>query len=101
VYETSSGLPNGSVRSGNWDLKPGHCVHPSTDGTIKAVSFSHVSPIDPETADKDLPVLVVAIRGSASAVDHMVNANYQPQDTGDFIVSLAQFTNERPCWSFC
>ncbi|KAB8265071.1 Alpha/Beta hydrolase protein [Aspergillus pseudonomiae] len=85
VYETSSGLPIGPVRNGEWKLEPGDCVVPSTDGTIKAVSFSRVSSVEKATDHKDLPVLVVAIRGSASAVDHMVNANYEPRNADDFI----------------
>ncbi|KAF7592076.1 hypothetical protein BBP40_000742 [Aspergillus hancockii] len=85
VYETSSCLPSTLDRSGNWKLTSGRCVLPSTDGTIKAISFSHASHIEPDTADKRMPLLVVAIRGSASAVDHMVNANYQPQDASNFI----------------
>ena len=33
-------------------------------------------------------VLVVAIRGSASKVDHMININNRPTDLGEFIVSI-------------
>lgn len=90
AYETSSGLPNNPARNEKWKLEPGDCIVPSTDGTIKAVSFSRVSSVEKGTDNKDLPVLVVAIRGSASAVDHMVNANYEPRNADNFIVSLAQ-----------
>ncbi|KAE8420155.1 hypothetical protein BDV36DRAFT_281717 [Aspergillus pseudocaelatus] len=85
VYETFSGLLNGPIRKGKWKLVPGDCIVPSTDGTVKAVSFNHVSTVEEGTENKDLPVLVVAIRGSASAVDHMVNANYEPRNADDFI----------------
>ena len=33
-------------------------------------------------------VLVVAIRGSASKVDHMININNRPIEAGEFIVSI-------------
>ncbi|KAE8384136.1 hypothetical protein BDV23DRAFT_177281 [Aspergillus alliaceus] len=86
VYESSSSLPpNNSVHCGNWNLEPRHCIVPSADGTIKAVSFSCVSATVPGTAENGLPVLIVAIRGSASAVDHMVNANHEPRNADNFI----------------
>ncbi|KAE8351979.1 alpha/beta-hydrolase [Aspergillus coremiiformis] len=91
VYETS--FPSGSVRIGSWMLESGDYTTPSTDGTRKAVSFSRASPVEQGTPDKDLPLLVIAIRGSASAVDHMVNANYEPQNADDFI-DLSRLTPE-------
>ncbi|PIG84970.1 hypothetical protein AARAC_010899 [Aspergillus arachidicola] len=93
AYETSSGLPNSPAQNEKWKLEPGDCIVPSTDGTIKAVSFSRVSLVDKGTENKDLPVLVVAIRGSASAVDHMVNANYEPRTANDFI-DISRLTPE-------
>ncbi|KAE8376789.1 hypothetical protein BDV26DRAFT_282394 [Aspergillus bertholletiae] len=85
VYETSSDLPNGPVCNRKWKLESGDCIAASADGTIKAVSFSSMTPVDKGAGSKDLPVLVIAIRGSASAVDHMVNANYEPRNADDFI----------------
>ncbi|KAL4784663.1 Alpha/Beta hydrolase protein [Aspergillus varians] len=61
--------PAGTVQS--------HTV-PSIGGTVKASTFTRVS-------DEHGPVLVIAIRGSASVVDHVVNANYRPADASNFI----------------
>lgn len=40
---------------------------------------------------KQRSVLVVAIRGSAGKVDHMVNLNNQEVQPGDFLVRFAQY----------
>ncbi|KAK9859128.1 hypothetical protein MYU51_016163 [Penicillium brevicompactum] len=51
---------------------------PTSDGTVKTVVFTTVSPKD---SSSDVgPILVIAIRGSASKVDHMVNSNGDPRD---------------------
>ena len=42
-------------------------------------------------------LLIVAIRGSASKIDHMVNINNQATGIGDFIVSIPPHAS---CWYF-
>lgn len=61
-------------------------ITPSSDGTVKTVTFTSVTPRE-TSMSTSLPVLIVAIRGTASRVDHMVNINNQPRDASSFIVS--------------
>ncbi|KAL3475376.1 Alpha/Beta hydrolase protein [Aspergillus californicus] len=51
---------------------------PSVAGTIKASTFTRIT-------TEHGTVLVIAIRGSASVVDHVVNANYKPANAHHFI----------------
>jgi hypothetical protein len=44
---------------------------------------------------EELPAMVVAIRGSASHVDHMVNANGQGRDARLLFVSDAPLSRKR------
>ncbi|OJJ33423.1 hypothetical protein ASPWEDRAFT_174830 [Aspergillus wentii DTO 134E9] len=60
-----------------------HVVTPSTSGTVKAVTFTIVTPKG--CSNKLLPVLIIAIRGTASRVDHMVNINNEPRNAASFI----------------
>jgi hypothetical protein len=64
-------------------------VKPSIDGTVKAalVALLEQSPISP-VENPRLPVLVVAIRGSKSTADFMVNANSKSEDTQSLFVSV-------------
>ncbi|KAL4944329.1 hypothetical protein BDV06DRAFT_94353 [Aspergillus oleicola] len=54
------------------------CTVPSIGGTVKASTFTRVT-------GEHGSVFVVAIRGSASIVDHVVNANYRPANADHFI----------------
>ncbi|KAL4927871.1 Alpha/Beta hydrolase protein [Aspergillus undulatus] len=53
---------------------------PSFGGTVKASTFTHIS-------GEHGSVFVIAIRGSASVVDHVVNANHRPANADHFINS--------------
>ncbi|KAF4966664.1 hypothetical protein FSARC_5653 [Fusarium sarcochroum] len=58
----------------------------SITGTVKAITSTIVGPVtDPETESDLLPVLVIAIRGSANKMDHIVNANSRAKATENFI----------------
>ncbi|KAL4798207.1 hypothetical protein BDV19DRAFT_386493 [Aspergillus venezuelensis] len=54
------------------------CTVPSIGGTVKASTFTRVT-------SEHGSVFVIAIRGSASIVDHVVNANYRPANADHFI----------------
>ncbi|RAL11932.1 alpha/beta-hydrolase [Aspergillus homomorphus CBS 101889] len=71
-------------------LKHDHVVMPSINGTVKAATFTTVESKDTSNKDGLPPVLVIAIRGTASTVDHIVNINSRPQDAGKFI-DITQF----------
>ena len=70
-------------------------MKPSVTGTAKAISFWD---LDVENSlqktarfenNEDFPAMVIAVRGSASLVDHMVNANGQQRDAGFlFVISI-------------
>ncbi|KAF4472687.1 alpha beta-hydrolase [Fusarium albosuccineum] len=63
-----------------------HVLHHSRTGIVKALISIIVEPVDkPGTESDSLPVLVIAIRGSASKMDHIVNANSRPKATESFI----------------
>lgn len=54
----------------------------STLGTVKATTFTTYTS-DPTSA----PHLIIAVRGSASRLDHIVNLNSEPRDAGVLFVS--------------
>lgn len=70
----------------DYDLRPCRVIKPSLDGTIKSTVMTIVEPsgssVQPAAR---FPLLVVAVRGSGSVVDHMVNLNISPRSTEDFI----------------
>ena len=67
-------------------LAQDYVTAPTSDGTVKTVVFTTVSPKD---SSSDVgPILVIAIRGSSSKVDHMVNSNGDPRDVKGFLVLL-------------
>ena len=60
---------------------------PSAGGTVKAVLVTLVKQSPSLSVENPhLPVLVVAVRGSKSTVDFMVNANTESKDTKDLFV---------------
>ncbi|KAG8673311.1 hypothetical protein FPOAC2_06754 [Fusarium poae] len=55
-------------------------------GTVKVITSTVVETTSNHVGKSDLlPVLVLAIRGSASKMDHIVNANSRPRPTRGFI----------------
>ncbi|KAF3481519.1 uncharacterized protein GIQ15_04278 [Arthroderma uncinatum] len=75
----------------NYEFTRDYIVMPSAGGTVKAMTTTIVAPRDGIDLDnKFLPALVVAVRGSESLMDHMVNANTKPKSVADFI----KFANE-------
>ena len=61
-------------------------------GTVKATAIYELSLADGNSEGGK--VLVVAVRGSASKVDHMVNANSRSMSTQDFIVGTQTRASE-------
>ncbi|KAK0710008.1 hypothetical protein B0T26DRAFT_861237 [Lasiosphaeria miniovina] len=60
---------------------------PSVGGTVKTLTSTVVSPLA-DAVDNDntwLPVLVIAVCGTVTTVDHMVNANGRPVDAVGFV----------------
>ena len=76
--DAAAGLPNSLYCNFEHD----HIVSPSIGGSTKALLSTIVTPAA-DTKDKLLPALVIAVRGSASKVDHMVNANSRPRTAFD------------------
>jgi hypothetical protein len=71
----------------HYKFKRDHVVVPSISGTVKAMTTTIVVPRDDSELDNEfLPLMVVAVRGSASQVDHMVNANAKPKSVSPFVV---------------
>ncbi|KAF4341100.1 alpha beta-hydrolase [Fusarium beomiforme] len=60
-------------------------IDSSFAGTVKLITSTVVKARTDSGKDDSLPVLVLAIRGSASKMDHIVNANAQPRVTDGFI----------------
>ena len=80
-----------------------HVLKHSLTGTVKALKSTVVEPVAKSShGDHLLPALVIAVRGSASKMDHIVNANSRPQVTEKFIVRLlfrrrAEILYDVPC----
>lgn len=63
----------------------------SLGGTVKAVATTIVRGApQAESENAYFPVLVIAIRGSASMVDHISNANGRPKAANQFVVGAAR-----------
>jgi hypothetical protein len=80
--ETESSVPGFTFEQENH-------INPSVGGTTKATSLCMVSRSQPATstaANPFLPILVVAIRGTASSVDRMVNLNSKSKGVDSLIV---------------
>ncbi|KAF5688257.1 hypothetical protein FDENT_4944 [Fusarium denticulatum] len=60
-------------------------VDRSFAGTVKLITSTVIEAKAGSPTTDSLPVLVLAIRGSASKMDHIVNANAQPKTTEGFI----------------
>ncbi|KAM0348618.1 hypothetical protein ACHAPU_004053 [Fusarium lateritium] len=62
-------------------------IRESFVGTVKAITSTVIEQAaDTREINDLLPVLVIAIRGSASKMDHIVNANSRPQRTEGYIL---------------
>ncbi|KAL2127129.1 hypothetical protein VTI74DRAFT_11270 [Chaetomium olivicolor] len=89
VYSPDSELPG----TEHCRFHPDHVGTSSAGGTVKAFATTIVETALPTNStwagsqgeNAYVPALVVAIRGSASMVDHMVNANARPRDANHFI----------------
>jgi hypothetical protein len=71
---------------------------PSLSGTVKGTTITLISQSSPEAVPNQfLPLVIVAMRGTASVVDRMVNANSQPQDASWlFVLTFFPFS-----FTFC
>lgn len=64
-----------------------HLITPSIGGSRKVATMVTVTELDgKQSKNPFLPLVVVAIRGSDSKMDHMVNANGKPRNADSFIV---------------
>ena len=82
--------PTCAIRSETVDFKVQDYVVPSAGGSTKAVSFTLVNrTVSPDETNPFFPVLVVAVRGTASIMDGMVNANNQARDASKLFVCIA------------
>jgi hypothetical protein len=79
--DAAAGLPNSPFCNFEHD----YIVSPSIGGRTKALVSTIVTPAA-DTENEFLPALVIAVRGSASKVDHMVNANSRPRTAFDYDV---------------
>jgi hypothetical protein len=60
----------------------------SSLGTVKATTFTTYTPAPEESATSaPAPYLVIAIRGSATKLDHIVNVNGEPRVASELFVS--------------
>ncbi|KAK9860254.1 hypothetical protein MYU51_010681 [Penicillium brevicompactum] len=91
AWKCASGAYDPSICPAQHDLTftQGQAVKPSAEGTVKAMTSTIVSSNTPQS--DALPLLVIAIRGSAGAIDHMVNANGRPKSAIHFIVKTPKF----------
>ena len=84
VYEGKESFPNDSLsftKHESWEA--------SWNGDIKATAMTVVQSSTQHTAEKPLKsAFVVAIRGTSSVVEHLVNLNCEADDARDFLVSL-------------
>ncbi|KAK8227063.1 Alpha/Beta hydrolase protein [Phyllosticta capitalensis] len=93
AWKCASGTydPSHALELGNHRFRTVKCLPPSFGGTVKATTMTLVeSSGSLSDTSTSLPVLVVAIRGTASTVDIMVNLNTEPRIAGEFLpVGLA------------
>jgi hypothetical protein len=69
-------------------------IKPSAGGSVKIASVTLVEQSSSLPAKNPyLPVLVIAVRGSKSTVDFMVNANCEIEDTENLFVSRRRNRN--------
>ncbi|KAH6952683.1 Alpha/Beta hydrolase protein [Fusarium avenaceum] len=54
-------------------------------GTVKAITATVIERTGSDDINELMPVLVISIRGSASKMDHIVNANSDPKNAGSYI----------------
>ncbi|KFY27699.1 hypothetical protein V491_00774 [Pseudogymnoascus sp. VKM F-3775] len=73
--------PTSNIQFDGLEFKLQNYIPPSIGGTTKATTFILVDKDASHQAPNPfLPVLVIAVRGTASSVDHIVNINSQSKD---------------------
>ncbi|KAG7407445.1 hypothetical protein ACKAV7_012454 [Fusarium commune] len=81
--------PEGTITDTSYcTFRRDQVVDSSFAGTVKLITSTVVEEKTGSRTIDSLPVLVLAIRGSASKMDHIVNANAQPKTTEGFIGCL-------------
>jgi hypothetical protein len=70
------------------ELNVEFAIPSSTFGSIKATTFTRYTP-DPVLGVGSATYLIIAVRGSASKFDHIVNLNGEPRDARMLFVSSA------------
>ncbi|KAK4158740.1 Alpha/Beta hydrolase protein [Cladorrhinum sp. PSN259] len=85
---SASKIPDSTYHS----FAPDHITSPSPGGTFKAMATHLVSSASSPTHSSEIksrffPALVIAIRGTASTVDGIVNLNGEPRDARKFLNS--------------
>ncbi|KAK1489748.1 hypothetical protein CTAM01_10964 [Colletotrichum tamarilloi] len=66
----------------DYAVKDRHWIEPTRDGSGKAAALFEILPTDPSSQRK---ALVVAVRGSASSVDWLVNLNSDLAECSDLV----------------
>ncbi|UQC73926.1 uncharacterized protein CLUP02_00573 [Colletotrichum lupini] len=70
----------------DYAVKDRHWIEPTRDGSGKAAALFEILPTDPSSQRK---ALVVAVRGSASSVDWLVNLNSDLAECSDLVIKAA------------
>lgn len=70
-------------------IKDRHWVEPTCDGSGKAAALFEIAPDTPDFHQK---ILVIAVRGSASTVDWLVNLNSELTESPGLVVSGLPFS---------
>ncbi|KAK7510156.1 Alpha/Beta hydrolase protein [Phyllosticta citriasiana] len=74
-----------TARLQNYEFRLQNSFPPSAGGTTKATTITLVESLDTSSGSSSFPVVVVAIRGTASTVDAMVNLNIAPRTAESFL----------------
>ncbi|KAJ6437593.1 hypothetical protein O9K51_09800 [Purpureocillium lavendulum] len=96
AYEAGGGPPPSTEHGCSFELDA--IGPPSADGTFKAFVSMVITPAAVVAEENEfLPALVIAVRGTASRIDHIVNVNAQPRSAqryiGPGVVSHSGFLN--------
>lgn len=89
AWECAAGVyyPTSDIRSDGFEFNVQNYVPSSTGRAIKATAFTLVDTGASQKASNPfLPVLVIAVRGTASRMDHIVNVNSRPKNASCLFV---------------
>jgi hypothetical protein len=89
--------PTSDIRSDGFEFKMRNYIPSSIGRATKATAFTLVDKASSQqTSNPFLPVLVIAVRGTASNIDHIVNVNSQAKNASClFVCRSVQSHNRR------